>query len=117
MSKVFVIPENAIKPLVAPMGSCIASDKITVEGLSVRFMYRDYPDRKGDSGWVFMSGTESEGYANDPKNLELYAVNTIANYDPGIIPYLDTPPPVALERPDVEGPFIVVPNFVQDFED
>ncbi len=35
----------------------------------------------------------------------LYDVNTIANYDPDIVPLLDTPFPVAFARDD-EGRFV-----------
>ena len=73
------------------MGSCIASDKITVEGLEVGFMYREEPDKESDSGWRFFSGTETQEYADDAANFMLYNVNTIANYDPAIIPHLRLP--------------------------
>lgn len=61
-------------------------------------MYRDYPDNEIDSGWRFMSGTESQKYMDDPSNLEIYDVNTIANYDPAIVPYLAAPVGSAFER-------------------
>jgi len=72
------------------MGSCIASDKITVEGLPVGFMYREEPDTEPDSGWRFFSGTETQDYADTAENLMYYNVNTIANYD-SAIPYLHLP--------------------------
>jgi hypothetical protein len=54
-------------------------------------MYREEPDGDWDTGWRFFSGYESDDYVNDPDNLEIYQVNTIANYDPDIIPFLDSP--------------------------
>ena len=87
--------------LVPPMGGCIATDKITVDGLPVRFMYRDEPSNDIDSGWQFFSGTESQEYIDDSSNSAIYNVNTIANYDPAIIAYLNYPIGTDLVR--VEG--------------
>jgi hypothetical protein len=37
--------------------------------------------------WLgFLSGLESQEYLDEPGNSALYNVNTIANYDPTIIP-------------------------------
>ncbi len=57
-----------------------------------------------DSGWRFFAGDESEEYLADPANVEIYDVNTIANYDPEIVPFLDDPVPVELERAAGSGP-------------
>ncbi len=54
-------------------------------------MYREDADNDIDSGWRFMSGDESQAYMDDAANHEVYDVNTIANYDPDIIPFLDAP--------------------------
>ena len=80
------------------MGSCIASDKITVEGLKIGYMYREEPDFSTDSGWRFFSGTEDEEYINNSENLLIYDVNTIVNYDSSIILYLNLEIGVELGR-------------------
>src|SRR5690606_30394020 len=80
-------PEE-IQKLVKPMGYCFATDKITIEGLPVGYMYREKPTEKDDSGWRFFSGTEESDYLDDENNIDVYDVNTIANYDKAIIPYL-----------------------------
>jgi hypothetical protein len=54
-------------------------------------MYRERGDNDFDSGWRFLAGDESDEYLSIPANFELYDVNTIANYDPEIIPYLNAP--------------------------
>jgi hypothetical protein len=54
-------------------------------------MYRESPRDPIDSGWHFFSGEESQEYADEPGNFAIYDVNTIANYDPSIIAYLDAP--------------------------
>ncbi len=91
MEKQFKLKKEQIKPLAVGYGGCVASDKITVEGLPVRFMYKEKPHNAQDSGWSFLSGTESDEYMANPKNHSVYDVNTIANYDPSIIPLLESP--------------------------
>jgi len=54
-------------------------------------MYREAPRNEIDSGWHFFSGDETQEYADHADNFALYDVNTIANYDPGIIHLLDSP--------------------------
>lgn len=90
-SKRFYLPASAIRPLAKGRGACIASDRITVDGKPVGFMCRESPRDSIDSGWHFLSGEETQDYLDDPANLALYDVNTIANYDPSIIDYLDAP--------------------------
>jgi hypothetical protein len=90
-SKRYRLPANAIRPLAEGRGSCIATDHIVVEGKRVGFMYREKPRDEIDSGWHFFSGEESQGYVDMPANMAIYDVNTIANYDPSIIPLLDAP--------------------------
>lgn len=85
-----------VKPLIKwdkPNGEgCIASDKITKEGWKVGYMYREEPNPNNpDSGWRFLKGDENEEYMNNPANHHVFAINTICNYDPDILPYLDAP--------------------------
>ena len=89
------------------MGACIATDKITVDGLKVGYMYREEPDFKSDSGWRIFSGTEDQVYVDDPSNYEIYDLNTIANYDPSIIPYLELRIGTELERVEHANEFIL----------
>ena len=84
---------------------------ITVEGRKVAFMYREAPDHDVDSGWRFLTGHESDEYMNDPDHHAVYDVNTIANYDPDIIPFLDSPIGSAFERPNGVGGFVEVDDF------
>ena len=91
ISKAFAIQSDKIGDLIPDIGYCFATNKITIEGMKVGYMYREVPDRDSDSGWRFLSGTESQDYVDNPENLKIYDVNTIANYDPDIIPYLNLP--------------------------
>ena len=108
IAKRFKLGAEQIRPLAEGYGACFATDMITVDGRRVAFMYREAPDNDVDSGWRFMSGYESDAYMNDSKNHGLYDVNTIANYDPDIIPFLNAPEGSAFERRNGSGPFEAV---------
>jgi hypothetical protein len=83
---------------VKPMGFCIVSNKITVDGEKVGFMYREERVDQEDSGWRFMVGTETEEYLEDPANGKIFDVNIIANHDQAIIPFLSMKIGSELER-------------------
>ena len=110
--KKFFIPANNIKDLLTDWneaGGCFASDRITVDGLPVGYMYREIPDGESpfgeyDSGWRFFAGDEDDEYANNPENLDIYSLNTICNYSPDIIPLLHAPYGTAYGR-DENGMF------------
>lgn len=109
-NKNFKLKAEDIQQLIEPMGACIATDKITVEAELVDYMVREEPREKIDSGWQFFSGTEDQDYIDDPDNLALYDVNTIANYDPAIIPYLHLPVGSQLERIKGTDQFRLIPG-------
>ena len=98
MPKKFKLKAEEIKPLATGRGACIATDMITRQGKRVGFMYREKPDNDVDSGWRFMSGLEDQDYMDEADNHGVYDVNTIANYDPTIIPLLDEPQGAVFER-------------------
>ena len=92
--------KTKFKPLAVNKGGCTATNRITVDGKKVGWMYRQMPHRHHavDNGWSFFAGDESAEYLNDISNSNVYDTNTIANYDPDIIPFLDSPPFSAFER-------------------
>lgn len=100
MPKKYKWASENIKLLVSPMGSCLASDKITVDGAKVGYMYRERPSDAVDSGWRFFAGSESEQYTATASNFSVYDVNTIANYDPSIVAFLGNAAPCAFARDD-----------------
>lgn len=108
MHKQFKIKAEDIKQLVDPMGSCLASDKITVDGLQIGFMYREAPEEENDSGWRFLSGTETQDYIDNPNNSMMFEVNTVANYDADILPYLKSRLGTELERVEGSNEFIEI---------
>ena len=109
MNKHFKLSAEQLRPLATGRGGAIASDRITVDGHSVGYMYRTRPHNDLDSGWAFLAGDESDDYMTHASNHAIYDVNTIANYDPDIIPLLDAPVGSAFIRtasglvPDPQG--------------
>ena len=91
MSKTFAIPGDQIRPLATNRGGCMASDRVTVDGAGVGYMYREEGHNPLDSGWRFLAGDEDDAYMAESGNHDIYDVNTIANYSPAIIPFLDAP--------------------------
>lgn len=105
MSKKLFLSSDLIKPLATNLGTCIATDKIAVQGLPVRFMYREAPLNATDSGWRFLSGLESDAYMENANNQGAYDVNLIANIDPTILPHLSAPVDAAFEKTQEGGAF------------
>ena len=52
--KSYQLSPTQIQTLVPHMGSCIASDMITVHGLKVAYMYREEAQSSDESGWGFL---------------------------------------------------------------
>ena len=96
--KLFKLKSDEIKDIAKGFGACIASDLITVEGQKIGYMYREKPDFQHDSGWRFFSGKESDEYMDKANNFAIYDINTIANYDCEIVPYLNSSVGSAFER-------------------
>lgn len=90
--KKFYLDPSKMKQLLTnyegPKG-CIASDRIIVDGNKVGYMYREASLGEWDSGWRFLAGDESQAYLDDEKNVGVYLLNTLCNYDQEIIDFLD----------------------------
>ena len=108
--KQFKLSAEQIVNLAQGYGGCFATDKITVEGELVDYMYREESDFEADSGWRFFSGTEDQAYVDNAENTMIYNVNTVANYDPAITPYLDYPIGSHLERVRGTNRFQIIPG-------
>jgi hypothetical protein len=106
--KKFRLSPEHFEPLARGPGSCLASDRITVDGCPVGYMDREAKDNALDSGWRFLSGDESDAYSNNPKNFELYDVNAVANDDRDVLPFLESEPGCAFGRTD-GGPLLAEP--------
>ena len=106
--KKFKLKAHEIKDIAHGYGGCIVSDMITVDGKPVMFMYREEPHNHMDSGWRFLSGFEDDEYMKETKNHSIYDVNTIANYDPTIVTFLDAPIGSEFEKEDVHSQFKLI---------
>ena len=98
MKKKFKLSADEIKRMIPSIGAAIATDMIMVNGNKVDYMSRQQPEREDDSGWMFYGGGETQEYIDNPNNMAIYDVNTVANYDPDIIPFLTYPPGTEIER-------------------
>lgn len=84
---------------------CLVSDRISMDGCQIGYMVRSEPSEGNpDSGWQFFYGNEDQEYLNDVNHVQVFSLNTICNYDPEIIPLLDSPVGSAYAR-DKDGKF------------
>ena len=93
----------------------IVSRKVREGGWKIGYGMRDEPTRESDSGWYFCVGDESDEFVNDPKNLELWAVNSALMYDPALNEFITAPYGTAIVRtasdrfePDAPGKKIFI---------
>jgi hypothetical protein len=77
LKKRFALDPSSFKPLAEGRGSCQATDRITVDGKPVGFMYRELPDNDIDSGWRFFSDGDTQEYADDPANCAIYDITPL----------------------------------------
>ncbi len=96
--KTFFLKAEDIAPVIPGRGGCLATDRIVVDGCKVGYMCRSEPIEAPDTGWSFFSGDESEEYMRENSNHGVYDLNTIVNYDPDIINYIDCPIGSKFER-------------------
>lgn len=92
------VPSDPRASLAGDASRCLAADSVTGDGHVVGFMYREAPVHKLDSGWRFLSGTETKEYLDDPSHLNICDLKTIADHCPEIVPYLLSPVGSAFER-------------------
>lgn len=105
--KKFKLSPEEIAPIALGMGGCLATDRIVVDGRIVGYMLRTQPFNEQDSGWQFFAGDEDKQYMAKNENHGVYDVNTIVNYDPSILPFLEMPVGTALER-DKSGDWVML---------
>jgi hypothetical protein len=109
LPKQYKLRADQIKQLVPDnLGGCVATDMITVQGMKVGYMVREKPSKPDDSGWSFMAGNEPQDYMDNPANHGVFAVNTIANYDPEIIPFLMARHGAEFMRDKTTGQFVQI---------
>jgi hypothetical protein len=107
MQKKFRLSSAQIAPIVLGLGGCLATDRILVDGAPVGYMYREQPSNPQDSGWRFFAGDEDNAYMQNNANYGVYDVNTIVNYCPDILPFVNADVGSAFER-DGNNRFVLV---------
>ncbi len=103
--KIFAINDADVQDLVEGFGACIATDMVTVGDRGIGYMAREESEFENDSGWRFFSGLETEEYVSFDENLNVYDVNYVANFEPDIVPLLNSKVGAAFER-DVNGDWV-----------
>lgn len=88
-------------------GYVLATRYLVDNRRKVRFMYREQPDNKDDSGWRFFSGDEDQAYVDDPDHIAIYDIETILGLDRDVEPYLSAPAGSAFEREDTSQGFVL----------
>lgn len=71
------------------------------------WMYREYTERDGDSGWRVFSGTEDEEYMDDPYNFSLISTAQMIEIDTTLKVNLLAPFNYSFER-NVDGEWVIV---------
>lgn len=107
--------KNCLDPKIKDADSgCVVSDRISVEGYEIGVMYRDFPiPGTADSGWVFLAGDEDATYMNTPGNTAAFPLRTVCDYDPDIIPFLDSDFETAFIRQE-NGKFVKADSFFDE---
>lgn len=108
--KKFRLSADQIAPIALGLGSCLATDRIVVDGAPVGYMYRAKPSNPQDSGWRFFAGDEDDAYMAVVEHHDVYDVNTIVNYDPDILPFIDYEVGSAFERDEGNSFILLEPN-------
>lgn len=81
-----------IRKMIEDDRGCLVSDRISMDDCKIGYMVRTKPSEGNpDSGWQFFYGDEEPDYLNDVNHVQVFSLNTICNYDPEIIPLLESP--------------------------
>ncbi|GFO57578.1 hypothetical protein GMSM_45850 [Geomonas sp. Red276] len=97
------IDSSELKALVSRM--CL------MKGEAVRFLYREKPDRKEDSGWRMFTGHETEEYNDDARNISLQDVGFMLDRDPSLLEPLKEGEGAVFEREEKGKPWARVTDW------
>jgi hypothetical protein len=92
-----------------PSLTCVATEVVTTRQKPVGYAYRTAPATPNDSGWRFLSGSESEKYMNQPTHYVTCVLAEFAIAHPDVSPLLDHPAGSAFERTGANEAFEAVP--------
>ena len=98
----FFKKKEKIKPVIDLQLGCFATNRITVDGKKVGYMYREEPDTSfPDSGWRFFAGDENDEYANNPDNIRV--IDCFITTQTFYIPHTSIQPDVDLSFAEIES--------------
>ena len=80
------------KKLIESTLGCFVTDRVSIDQDKICYMVREEPSKDNpDSGWRIFAGDETQEYIDDIDHTQVFSLNTVCNYDPEIIPFLDEP--------------------------
>lgn len=77
---------------------CYVTNRILRDGRRVGYLYREAPDRDGDSGWRFMANDESQDYMDNADNHAYVSLGAVLGLDDSFRELLDAAAGSAYER-------------------
>ena len=77
---------------------CFVTKRVLEDGARVRYLYRELPDSKEDSGWRILAGDETDEYMDDSNNSAYVSLGAVLRRDDSFVRLLDTPAPCAYWR-------------------
>jgi hypothetical protein len=77
---------------------CFVTKRVLEGGARARYLYREAPDTKEDSGWRILAGDETDEYMDDPANAAYVSLGAVLGKDDSFVHLLDTPAPCAYWR-------------------
>lgn len=90
--------------------TCVATEVITTRQKPVGYAYREKPVSATDSGWRFLSGSESEQYMDQPSHYVTCVLADFAREHPEVVPLLEHPVGSAFARAKAGDAFQAVPE-------
>lgn len=93
------------------IGGIIISKMISEGGKDILFMFRGSPQNDMDSGWVLFSSYETDEYANNPDNYEIYSLESILKFDLGILNKFLNPVGAVFERKSIKHDWEIVYDY------
>ncbi len=97
-NKTYFVNLQKIDSLAVNKVDCLVTDRISIDGAPIGYMYRGRGENNLDNGWRFFAGDEAQRYVDGLSHTSVFDTNTIANHDPTILPYLDAPIDSEFER-------------------
>ena len=106
-----IIKKNDPRWIDSSEKKALVSNMCMEDGAVIRWLYREKPDRKEDSGWRMFTGLESDEYSNNPQNIRIISVGYLLDKDPTLLEALKGDYGSAYERKDKVDVWIKVDDW------